>query len=638
MKETQFINQNKEKWERFEKLNESTNSNPEELSNLYVDITDDLGYAQTHYLRRTVRVYLNQLAQKVFVGVNRFKKDKLKNLIRDSAVTMPLEIYRSRRTMLTALIAFLVYVAIGVISTYINVDFPRIVMGDLYVDTTIQNIEAGNPLGIYDSTDQLSMFIEITTNNLKVSFLTFFVGFFFTIGTHLLLFSNGVMLGAFQYYFYTKGLFLTSFLGIWIHGSFEISAIVLAGGAGITAGNGLLFPGTYTRFQSMKSSMRRGLKIMLILVPFIIAAGFLESFVTHNYDTLPDWSKWAIIAFSFALMIFCFVIFPFYIAKRNPDKLNETEDSTLSRDYVPVVREVKKLGEIIRETILFYQHYFSKFISPLFVFIFPIALFLIFYRDFIRPEDQFLNYWYDWAGQLEFIFGYGFSCYWDYFSFFSWLLLYALINTFVLHTFYNAAIAKISVIDFFKKRFLALLLGSSLIAIPVFLLPWNFLLLFIGILPFLQFAIPAAAFGEGKVIKRILNSIKYATSNYFPSLVTFLLFGLAVAIFVQPIALVFSVVYSSIYPEPPVPDLLDMLSDFVAKISDTYGTNGIYWSNIVRQVIYIITVLVVLPLYSILSSFLYFSTVEQKEARFLKEQFSKFGKRDRFKETKDFED
>ena len=638
MKETQFINQNKEKWERFEKLNDSTNSNPEELSNLYVDITDDLGYAQTHYLRRTVRVYLNQLAQKVFVGVNRFKKDKLKNLIRDSAITMPLEIYRSRRTMLTALIAFLVYVAIGVISTYINVDFPRIVMGDFYVDTTIQNIEAGNPLGIYDSTDQLSMFIEITTNNLKVSFLTFFVGFFFTVGTHLLLFSNGVMLGAFQYYFYTKGLFITSFLGIWIHGSFEISAIVLAGGAGITAGNGLLFPGTYTRFQSMKSSMRRGLKIMLMLVPFIIAAGFLESFVTHNYDTLPDWSKWAIIAFSFALMIFCFVVFPFYIAKRHPEKLNKTEDSTLSREYTPIITEVKKLSDIIRETILYYQHYFSKFISPLFVFIFPIACGLIFYRDYIRPEDQMMNYWYDWAGQLEFIFGYGFNFYWDFISFFSWLLLFALINAFVLHSFTIATHTKISFFAFLKSKFFAIVVGSSLVAVPIFLLPWNFLLVYIAILPFFQFAIPAAVFGEGKVFSKIFKSIKLASSSYFPSLVTFLLFGLAVAIFVQPIALVFSVVYSNIYTEPPVPDLLDMLSDFVAKISDTYGSNGVFWSNIVRQIVYLATVLVVLPIYSILSTFLYFSTIEQKEARFLKEQFTKFGKRDRFKETKDFED
>src|SRR5690606_38292774 len=101
-------------------------------------------------------------------------------------------------------------------------------------DMTIDNIEAGNPLGVYQSSDQLSMFIQITTNNLMVSFLIFFVGLLFTVGTHVMLFSNGVMLGAFQYYFHTKGLLITSFLGIWIHGAFEISAIILAGAAGIT--------------------------------------------------------------------------------------------------------------------------------------------------------------------------------------------------------------------------------------------------------------------------------------------------------------------------------------------------------------------------------------------------------------------
>ena len=60
MKETSFIEQNKEKWNRFEKLSESESSDPTELSDLYMDITDDLSYAQTFYQRRTVRVYLMQ--------------------------------------------------------------------------------------------------------------------------------------------------------------------------------------------------------------------------------------------------------------------------------------------------------------------------------------------------------------------------------------------------------------------------------------------------------------------------------------------------------------------------------------------------------------------------------------------------
>ena len=325
MKETSFIDQNQKKWDRFEKLYASKSEDPEELSDLYMDITNDLGYAQTFYKRRTVRVYLNQLAQKVFSGVHKQKGEPFKKLIHVCKVSLPLEIYRSRKNLLFAFIAFLIYALIGAVTTFVNPDFPRIVLGDGYVDLTLENIAKGNPLGVYDSEDQTAMFIAITTNNLKVAFLTFFVGFFFTIGTHLLLFSNGVMLGSFQSYFYTKGLLLTSFLGIWIHGAFEISSIVLAGGAGITVGSGLLFPGSYSRLQALQLSAKRGLKIMLSLVPFIIAAGFLESFVTHNYDVLPDWSKWLIIAFSFSMILFVYVIYPIIVARKYPHLIENEE-------------------------------------------------------------------------------------------------------------------------------------------------------------------------------------------------------------------------------------------------------------------------------------------------------------------------
>ena len=81
MKETSFIEQNKKKWNRFEKLYESKSNDPEELSDLYMDITDDLSYAQTFYNRRTVRVYLNQLAQKVYTGVHKQKGESIKKLI-----------------------------------------------------------------------------------------------------------------------------------------------------------------------------------------------------------------------------------------------------------------------------------------------------------------------------------------------------------------------------------------------------------------------------------------------------------------------------------------------------------------------------------------------------------------------------
>lgn len=350
MKETKFIEENKVKWSEFEKAYASSKKNPEKLSKLYLDITEDLGYAQTFYNRRTVRVYLNQLAQQVFSGIHKQRDQIWKKFFNVVTVSVPLEIYRSRKTLLFALISFLIYMLIGAVTTYFNPDFPRVVMGDGYVDMTINNIAKGNPLAVYESQSQLSMFINITTNNLKVALLTFFAGFFATIGTHILLFSNGVMLGSFQYFFQTKGLLVTSFLGIWIHGAFEISAIVLAGGAGITAGNGLLFPKSYTRLQSLRLSTMRGMKIMLSLIPFIIAAGFLESYVTRNYQILPEWSKWCIIFFSFALIVIYYVIYPFFVARRHPDLIHQEEVMEVNSNQPIELYKVRREGDIIRES------------------------------------------------------------------------------------------------------------------------------------------------------------------------------------------------------------------------------------------------------------------------------------------------
>jgi len=345
MKETSFIEQNKEKWKRFERAASSSVSDPEELSDLYMDITDDLSYAQTFYKRRTVRVYLNGLAQKVYSGVHKQKGETFKKFISVWKTSLPLEIYRSRKNLTFALICFLIYVTIGVISSQLIPDFSNIVLGDEYIRMTNENIQNGNPLGVYADEDQLQMFIRITTNNLKVSFLTFFVGFFFTIGTHILLFSNGVMLGAFQNFFYMKGLLINSFLGIWIHGAFEISCIVLAGGAGLTAGHGWLFPGSFTRMQSLQLSTKRGLKIMLSIVPFVVIAGFLESFVTANYQDLEGWTKWMLILFSFGIILFFYVFYPLYVARKHPELIDVEDTQIVPKKTDFVFDKIRNTGE-----------------------------------------------------------------------------------------------------------------------------------------------------------------------------------------------------------------------------------------------------------------------------------------------------
>lgn len=632
MKETRFIRENQQKWERFEKLNESSDANPDELADLYLDITDDLGYAQTHYFRRTVRVYLNQLGQKVFIGVNKFKRDSFRNLVKELTISLPLEIYRSRKSLLTALIAFMVYVTIGIVSTSVNPDFPRMVMGDSYVDMTIQNIEAGNPLGVYEDSDQLAMFIRITTNNISVAFLTFFAGLFFTIGTHLLLFSNGVMLGAFQYYFRLKGLLITSFLGIWIHGAFEISAIVLAGGAGITAGNGWLFPGTHSRFQSFKLSVKRGIKIMLGLVPFIIAAGFLESYVTHHYDTLPDWSKWFIISFSFGLMLFFFVAYPFYVAKKNPHLLSQEDDFTGVNRYEFVSGKIRSLGELIRDSLFFYQIYFQRFMGFIWKIVLPIALVLIYFRDFLFPNDQEFVYYFDWVSQLEFIVGFGFKNNFDFISFFTWTILFSLIQASVLHLFTNLNDSVVTFKEFLKKRFLVMYLVNLIPCLLLFLLPWYTSLPLLVLFPLFQLVLPSVSFESEKWRTNIRNGFKYSASSYFISLLTFIIILSILAVFTQPIAFIGSL-HNEYRGVELFPDILDLIAQFVEKITSTYGLNGIFWANILRQTIYIVVLSMAIPLYTVSTCFLFSNMQEIKTAKSLQKGFRNFGKRNRFKET-----
>ena len=82
MRERKFIEQNKQKWREFERTLESNRKDPDKLSNLFVQITDDLSYSRTFYPNRSVRVYLNNLAQKVFYSIYKNIKPCKTNIYR----------------------------------------------------------------------------------------------------------------------------------------------------------------------------------------------------------------------------------------------------------------------------------------------------------------------------------------------------------------------------------------------------------------------------------------------------------------------------------------------------------------------------------------------------------------------------
>lgn len=640
MKETDFIEQHKRKWNRFEQAFESQSNDPEELSELYMDITDDLSYAQTFYPKRTVKVYLNQLAQRVYTGVHKQKGESLRKFLSVWRVSLPLEIYRARKSLVFALVMFLIYAAIGALTTYIDPDFPRIVMGDFYVDMTLQNIQDGNPLKVYESDSQMDMFMMITTNNLKVAFLTFAVGFLFTFGTHILLFSNGVMLGAFQYFFHSKGLLLTSFLGIWIHGAFEISAIVLAGGAGITAGNGLLFPGSYTRLQSLQLSTKRGLKIMLSLVPFIIAAGFLESFVTHNYQVLPEWSKWTLILLCFGLIVFYYVLYPAYVARRHPELVNQESVPFFKPNTRFNFIKMRSAGENIADAFRMYGKVFGKLMNLSLVLILPLAFTLVVLQDINHYAEQQTQFWYDWASQLEFILGYGFHNTQDVVVLLCWFILFSLTFTGIFWAVKTVEerFSWRSYFSFVKERFLLVLAASSFLLLPTLVLPWYLLLIFYFFVPFFYLNASTVALADKDQKNKLGRGFKYSSKHYGNSLVILLLLTLVVLVLSQPFAFVLSI-HDGWRDEPMIRDLLDMLADFVKRVAQVYTTDYMFWANVVRQVVYVLFLFALLPLIGITAAFGYYTEKERNEANGLKKAFEAFGKRSKTQEMEaDYED
>ena len=217
--------------------------------------------------------------------------------------------YKTRKYFYYSLLITIISTSLGFLSAANDDGFVRLILGDAYVNMTHENVKDGDPMAVYKKASETEMFLGITVNNIRVSFLAFLLGVFFSVGTGYILFTNGLMLGAFHYMLFKEGVLLQSMSSIWLHGTIEIFSIIVAGGAGLIIGNSILFPKTYKRIDSFKFGTKRGAKIVLGLVPFFIIAGFIEGFVTR-YTFMPMYVKLVIIGASALLIIWYFFIYP----------------------------------------------------------------------------------------------------------------------------------------------------------------------------------------------------------------------------------------------------------------------------------------------------------------------------------------
>jgi hypothetical protein len=113
MRERDFIRQNRAQWQAFEALFSGKTRSPRRLTELYVRIIGDLAYARTFYPNRSVRVYLNHLAQRVTQRLHAGRPRSLRGMARFWTEDLPQVLHASRTDLLLSLLVFLGAVGIG---------------------------------------------------------------------------------------------------------------------------------------------------------------------------------------------------------------------------------------------------------------------------------------------------------------------------------------------------------------------------------------------------------------------------------------------------------------------------------------------------------------------------------------------
>lgn len=317
MREVAFIKQNKEKWLEFEQaIFGNLKKNPDDLASLYIHLVNDLSYAQTYYPKSKTVVYLNHLASQTYQKIYKTKREDTNKLIYFFKTEVPLLVYQYKRYVLYAFLIFGILTAIGAISAKNDDTFVRLILGDAYVNMSLENIKDGNPVAVYKSGSNWGSFIGITFNNLRVGALSYFFGIFLGFGTFYILINNCIMLGSFQYFFYKENVFWESVRGIWIHGSMEIFAMVIEAAAGFALGASILFPNTFSRFNSFKIGFKNTFKIFISTIPFTIVAGFLEGFITRYSIDMPHFLSVFIILITLGAISYYYLIYPFKVYKK----------------------------------------------------------------------------------------------------------------------------------------------------------------------------------------------------------------------------------------------------------------------------------------------------------------------------------
>ena len=159
--------------------------------------------------------------------------------------------------------------------------------GDLRMPGASHEVLKGTLFGNQDQ-NGLSVFAAaLFSHNAGIAILCFALGFAFGVPPLLMLIQNTTMLGALLWLYHGQGLTLDAVGWLSIHGTTELFAILLSGGAGLHIGRSMAFPGTRSVLDAAAAAGQRTATVMAGVVLMLVLAGMLEGLGRQLIDDTP---------------------------------------------------------------------------------------------------------------------------------------------------------------------------------------------------------------------------------------------------------------------------------------------------------------------------------------------------------------
>ena len=280
-----FLADHDDEWKRLADLTRRARkprsmsaSDLDDLVSLYQRTSTDLSVARSNFNDPALAARLTRLVADANAVIYGTRPRTVRALRRFFTVSFPAAVWHDRWFVLVAAaLTFLPAIAVGTWLAHspkaVEATAPAAVR-EAYVNDDFESYYSSEPAAQFAS--------EVFVNNVQVAIYAFAAGILLCGVTAYILVTNGANVGV------AAGLFAAAgqspkFWGLILpHGLLELSAVVIAGAAGLRLGWAIIDPGDQSRRDALAEQGRRSVVIVLGLIVAFAVAGTIEGFVTGS--------------------------------------------------------------------------------------------------------------------------------------------------------------------------------------------------------------------------------------------------------------------------------------------------------------------------------------------------------------------